>query len=136
MMVLVLVFLILNTPRLILGLIEVTELNIVKKCYEHGQNYEVPKQTYILDFIARFLVILNSSVNFLIYCLAGSEFRSKLFIWIGWRKMERMSRRGEGRRLRKGKELSEGAELSCDGLNSSKVNMDTIQFSSVQHLYK
>ena len=134
MMVLVLVFLILNTPRLILGLIEVTELNTVKKCYEHGQNYEVPKQTYILDFIARFLVILNSSVNFLIYCLTGSAFRSKLLIRMGWRRMERMRRRREGGRLRKGKETSEGAELSCDGLNSSKLITETIQLSYVQYL--
>ena len=134
MMVLVLVFLILNIPRLILGLIEVTELNTVKKCYEHSQDYELPKQTYILDFIARFLVILNSSVNFLIYCLAGSEFRSKLVIWIGWRRTERMSRSREGRRLRKGKEISEGSELSCEGFNSSKLNIDTIKFSSVHYL--
>ena len=79
MMVLVLVFLILNTPRLVLGLIEVTHLNTVEKCYEHGLDYNVSRQTYILDFLARFLVIINSSVNFLIYCLVGSEFRSKLY---------------------------------------------------------
>jgi hypothetical protein len=129
-----LVFLILITPRLILGLIEVIELNTVKRCYEHGQNSEVLKQTYILDFIARFLVILNSSVNFLIYCMAGSEFRSKLLIWMGWKRIELMSRRREGRRLRKGKDTSEGAELSCDGLNSTKLIMETIHFSSVQYL--
>ena len=116
MMVLVLVFLILNTPRLILGFIEVTKLNSVKKCYEHTQNYEVPKQTYILDFIERFLVTLNSSVNFLIYCLTGSEFRSKLVIWMGWRRMERMSSSREGMKLRIGKEIS---EHSCEGFNSS-----------------
>ena len=79
MMVLVLVFLILNTPRLILGVIEVTQLKTVEQCYEHGLDYQVSKQTYILDFLARFLVILNSSINFLIYCLVGSEFRSKLY---------------------------------------------------------
>ena len=79
MMVLVMVFLILNTPRIILGVIEVSELTTVERCYEHDLDYHVSKETYILDFLARFLVILNSSVNFLIYCLVGSEFKSKLF---------------------------------------------------------
>ena len=85
MMVLVLVFLILNTPRLILGVIEVTQLKTVEQCYEHGLDYQVSKQTYILDFLARFLVILNSSVNFVIYCLVGSEFRANLYTRRGWR---------------------------------------------------
>ena len=78
MMVLVLVFLILNSPRLILGLIEVTQLSAVELCYEHNLDYHISKETYILDFLARFLVIVNSSTNFLIYCLTGSQFRHQL----------------------------------------------------------
>ena len=97
MMVLVLVFLILNPPRLILGMIEVTQLTTVEECYEHGLDYHVSKQTYILDFLARFLVILNSSVNFLIYCLVGSEFRSKLSSSLGLSNMNRRRRRGSAK---------------------------------------
>ena len=95
MMALVFVFLILNTPRLILGLIEVvetshfspcngnlyrqvTQLPRVEACYEAGLEYYMKKETYILDLLARFLVIINSSVNFVIYCLVGSQFRSEL----------------------------------------------------------
>ena len=78
MMVLVLVFLILNTPRIILGVMEVSQLRTVEQCYENDQEYTISKQAYVLDFFARLLVILNSSVNFLIYCMVGSEFRSKL----------------------------------------------------------
>ena len=78
MMVLVLVFLILNSPRLILGLIEVTQLSAVELCYEHNLDYHISKETYLLDFLARFLVIVNSSTNFLIYCLTGSQFRHQL----------------------------------------------------------
>ena len=59
--------------------IEVSQLSTVEQCYEHDLDYHVSKETYILDFLARFLVILNSSVKFLIYCLVGSEFKSKLF---------------------------------------------------------
>ena len=78
MMVLVLVFLVLNTPRILLGLKEVMELETVKQCFEEGQNYKVSKYIYILDSVARFLVIVNSSINFIIYCLVGQEFRSQL----------------------------------------------------------
>ena len=78
MMVLVVVFLLLNCPRLVLGLIEVTQLSTVELCYQQGQDFNILKITYLLDFTARFLVILNSSVNFIIYCVAGSQFRHKL----------------------------------------------------------
>ena len=78
MMVLVLIFLILNCPRLVLGLIEVTQLYSVELCYHHHLDYHIKKETYLLDFAARFLVILNSSINFIIYCLAGSQFRHNL----------------------------------------------------------
>jgi len=85
MMALVMVFLILNTPRIILGVYEVTQLKIVEKCFKNNLEYHMPKLTYILDFVARFLVILNSSINFLIYCMVGSEFRSNLFAMMGIR---------------------------------------------------
>ena len=78
MMVLVLIFLILNCPRLVLGLIEVTQLYSVELCYHHDLDYHIKKETYLIDFAARFLVIINSSINFIIYCLAGSQFRHKL----------------------------------------------------------
>ena len=92
MLVLVTVFLILNTPRLILGLLEVSQLNTVEICYEHGFSYNIPRNTYILDYFARLLVIINSSINFIIYCITGTEFRSRLYSWLhinsrqSWRK--------------------------------------------------
>ena len=83
MMILVLVFLLLNIPRLLLGLHEVTQISRVELCYRHDQDYNVSKETFFLDFIARFLVVINSSINFLIYCLAGSQFRQKLKSLLG-----------------------------------------------------
>ena len=126
MMVLVLVFLTLNTPRIILGVVEVTQLREVEQCYENGLDYHVSKQTYILDFIARFLVILNSSVNFLIYCLVGSEFRAKL--------CSTMRMRGGGVKESQGREMREKRKESfcmlaeegpsCDGTLISKLTME------------
>ena len=78
MMAVVLLFLVFNIPRLILGIMEVVQIGTVELCYENGFEYDVGKEVYIVDIFARFLVILNSSVNFIIYCLVGSEFREEL----------------------------------------------------------
>ena len=126
MMVLVLVFLTLNTPRIILGVIEVAQLREVEQCYENGLDYHVSKQTYILDFLARFLVILNSSVNFLIYCLVGSEFRAKLCS--SMRMRGRGGKESDGREMRGRREESACVvaddDPSCDGTIISKLTTE------------
>ena len=61
-----------------LSCIQVTRLNTVEQCFEADEDYHVSKLTYILDFVARFLVVLNSSINFVIYCFVGSQFRIEL----------------------------------------------------------
>ena len=55
-----------------------TKLNTVEFCYESGRDYNISRETYIIDYIARFLTVVNSSFNFVIYCLVGSQFRSEL----------------------------------------------------------
>ena len=87
--------------------LQVTRLNTVERCYERGLDYNITKITYILDFIARyissqalnkkvisnilrFLVILNSSINFVIYCVFGSQFRQELSTLV-WNKLRRIS---------------------------------------------
>jgi len=127
MMVLVMVFLILNTPRIILGVIEVSELTTVERCYEHDLDYHVSKETYILDFLARFLVILNSSVNFVIYCLVGSEFRSNMFNRLNRRSGTR-SKEVSSAQLRWRKEESQQGIVecpSCDGTVITRLNTGT-----------
>ena len=49
------------------------------RCYESGQYYFAPTTQWLIDLVGRYLAILNSSINFFIYCLVGTEFRSTLF---------------------------------------------------------
>ena len=51
--------------------------------------YFAPIEQWLCDFLARYLVILNSSVNFIIYCLVGSEFR-KAFSQVFWPSSNRL----------------------------------------------
>ena len=113
MMVLVFVFLILNCPRLVLGLIEVTQLSSVELCYKNNLDFHIKKETYLLDFAARFLVIVNSSINFIIYCLVGSEFRQKLLTMMNLTNKTSSCKLGE----RSGKKL--GAE------EQSRITVET-----------
>ena len=41
--------------------------------YYHGPEWQL-----VVDILGRYLAIVNSSVNFVIYCLAGKQFRSVL----------------------------------------------------------
>ena len=78
MMVMVLVFLLTNFTRVLLGIQELLEYSDADWCYLHDYDYHHSMLIYIMDFTARFLVILNSSINFLIYCMVGSKFRGRL----------------------------------------------------------
>jgi hypothetical protein len=89
MMVMVLVFLVTNFARVILGIQEVLEYPKAEWCYDQGIYYNPSKIIYLMDFMARFLLILNSSVNFLIYCMVGSKFRNKLFETLSLRRPHR-----------------------------------------------
>ena len=53
------------------------------RCYEAGHFYFAPTTQWLVDFIARYLAILNSSINFFIYCLVGTQFRTTLFQMFG-----------------------------------------------------
>ena len=90
----VLTFLMLNLPRLILGVFEISRLapaqttllttlcttvrfRLVIFC-SLSNSYSTSEWQFVMDQTARYLVVLNSSVNFIIYCLAGAQFRSVL----------------------------------------------------------
>merc|ERR1712107_907354 len=44
-----------------------------------------------LTHISHFTAIFNSSINFLVYCVVGHNFRKQLFCTIGIKKMESAS---------------------------------------------
>ena len=51
---------------------------LVVHCVLSSPSYAVPEWQFVTDLAARYLVLLNSSINFIIYCLAGNQFRSVL----------------------------------------------------------
>ena len=68
-------FAVLNLPRIIASTIEVMNTNQIIHCVE--QNYVPHKEFYLLDFIARICMILNSATNFLVYCAISTPFQVK-----------------------------------------------------------
>ena len=40
--------------------------------------YSGPEWQLLVDMLARYLAVLNSFINFIIYCVAGKQFRSIL----------------------------------------------------------
>ena len=66
-------FAVLNLPRLIASTIEVINTNQIIHCVD--KNYVPHKQFYLLDFVARICMILNSATNFLVYCAISTPFQ-------------------------------------------------------------
>jgi hypothetical protein len=41
-------------------------------------SYYGPEWQLVVDMFARYLAVVNSSINFIIYCVAGKQFRNVL----------------------------------------------------------
>ena len=88
LMLIVGVFLICNLPRLILNMHEITVIHIVNKC-THTDLGGFPAWSIALGFVSHVLLVLNSSINLMIYCLVGAKFRQVFWTVILCRNKER-----------------------------------------------
>ena len=68
-------FLVLNLPRIVASSIEVYHSNVILNCIEHNTRYVPTMNYYKLDFFARFFMVVNSAINFLIYCAVSTSFQ-------------------------------------------------------------
>ncbi|XP_023328276.1 probable G-protein coupled receptor 139 [Eurytemora carolleeae] len=69
------IFLICHTPRILLNLVENLQMEHFYNC--QGE-MKVPAWFHCLTGLNHLLLILNSSINFLIYCVCGTRFRKEL----------------------------------------------------------
>ena len=69
------IFFILNIPRVYMGAYEVSQMHLVLHCTRYNSEWHPQMWYYRLDNISRFLMVLNSSINFLIYCIKNCQFK-------------------------------------------------------------
>ncbi|XP_023335619.1 FMRFamide receptor isoform X2 [Eurytemora carolleeae] len=86
MLAVVFIFMLLHAPRICLALYEVTMIPSIQNCMLHECGYNPPAIQWKADVVIRYLVLVNSSINFIIYCMIGSRFRETLFKLIKFRK--------------------------------------------------
>ena len=68
-------FVVSNMPRIMLGFQEVVNTRTIIDCIEKDVQY-IPSLTFFkVDSVARLLMIVNSSVNFLVYCAGSTAFQ-------------------------------------------------------------
>jgi len=60
---------------------EVLNTKLIITCIEAGRQYIPPIDFYKTDFIARMLLVINSAINFLIYCAVSSQFQVSSIIF-------------------------------------------------------
>lgn len=68
-------FFCLNMPRFVLGSFEVSNTWLILRCLENKVKYLSPLTFYRWDCISRLLMVVNSSINFLIYCTGSDQFK-------------------------------------------------------------
>ncbi|XP_023330165.1 FMRFamide receptor [Eurytemora carolleeae] len=81
---LVLIFIIFNTPRLTIGIFEVTEVSSILECFSNKRIYYPSTLQLVADIISQYCALLNSSVNFIAYCMLGSQFRAEFISMFSW----------------------------------------------------
>ncbi len=75
-MAIIFIFLVSHAPRILLDIHELVTIENNRLCNELGRdNFEM--WSFLLLNVSHFLLVLNSSVNMVVYCLLGSKFRAE-----------------------------------------------------------
>lgn len=78
------VFFFCHAPRVVSNVIEFWNRDKVIKCDEMGLHFHPDKFTHALMYISDIATILNSSLNFFVYCFVGHTFRRELCRTLGF----------------------------------------------------
>ncbi len=75
----VIVFILCNSLRVLLNIYDFTVVEDIIDCHKKGVGRYPPTWVMCSISVSHLLLIVNSSVNFLVYCVAGTRFRRILF---------------------------------------------------------
>lgn len=75
----VIVFVLCNSLRVLLNIYDFTQVDAIIECDRRGVGRMPPAWILCSISVSHLLLMFNSSVNFLVYCVAGSKFRVVLF---------------------------------------------------------
>ena len=76
-MIIIFIFLICHSPRIILDIHELMTIKQSEYCNEINE-FSYSAWSVILLSVSHFLLVVNSSVNMIVYCLLGSRFRKEI----------------------------------------------------------
>ena len=82
----VVIFICCSSPRTIIDIWEFYHLEAIVTCNEQTLVFFPARWIKCLTHVSHFTTILNSSINFLVYCLVGHNFRKQLLITLGLRR--------------------------------------------------
>ena len=68
-------FAVLNLPRIAISATEVTNTDLIITCIENNRKYIPSLLYYKIDIVARMFMMVNSAINFVIYCAASTQFQ-------------------------------------------------------------
>ena len=73
--VIVTLFFVLNMPRILCAAYEVSNTWRILRCVEGGEKYLPHFLFYTFDQVSFLLMVISSSMNFLIYCTGSEQFK-------------------------------------------------------------
>ena len=76
-MIIILIFLVCHAPRIILDINELATIKMSEYCASVG-SFQYSFWSILLLNVSHFLLVVNSSVNMIVYCLLGSRFRAEV----------------------------------------------------------